>query len=60
MTGESGLGKTTFINNLVSSYRTTRGQPHDGSTTSLSAFQVGAIMCKLAGSQVSFALVCTG
>ncbi|WIA23940.1 hypothetical protein OEZ85_013580 [Tetradesmus obliquus] len=37
--GESGLGKTTFINNLVSSYRTTRGQPHDGSTTSLSAFQ---------------------
>jgi septin family protein len=43
MTGESGLGKTTFIHNLVSSYRTTRAQPHDGSTTSLSAFQVSLL-----------------
>jgi septin family protein len=37
--GESGLGKTTFINNLVSSYVTT-GKTHDGSSTSLADFQV--------------------
>ncbi|WIA23027.1 hypothetical protein OEZ86_009942 [Tetradesmus obliquus] len=36
--GESGLGKTTFINNLVSSYTTT-GKTHDGSSTSLADFQ---------------------
>ncbi|KAF6263399.1 Septin-domain-containing protein [Scenedesmus sp. NREL 46B-D3] len=36
--GESGLGKTTFINNLVSSYVTT-GKTHDGSSTSLADFQ---------------------
>jgi hypothetical protein len=43
VTGESGLGKTTFINNLVSSYTTT-GKTHDGSTTSLADFQVSRLV----------------
>eukprot|EP00878_Enallax_costatus_P014348 GHUV01015008.1.p1 GENE.GHUV01015008.1~~GHUV01015008.1.p1 ORF type:complete len:461 (+),score=142.02 GHUV01015008.1:140-1522(+) len=37
--GESGLGKTTFIRNLVSSYKTQKAQPSDGSSTSLAQFQ---------------------
>jgi septin family protein len=43
LSGESGLGKTTFINNLVSSYTTT-GKTHDGSSTSLADFQVREIV----------------
>lgn len=37
--GESGLGKTTFIHNLVNSYKTQKAQPSDGSSTSLAQFQ---------------------
>jgi hypothetical protein len=38
--GESGLGKTTFINNLTSSFRVVNGgRVQDGSSTTLSQFQ---------------------
>lgn len=38
--GESGLGKTTFIQNLTSSFRVVNGgRVQDGSCTTLSQFQ---------------------
>jgi len=40
-TGDSGLGKTTFIENLTSSYALRAAAAADGSITSLAAFQVG-------------------
>lgn len=40
MVGESGLGKTTFISNLVSSFKVANvAKVQDGSATTLSQFQ---------------------
>jgi septin family protein len=40
LAGESGLGKTTFINNLTSSFKVSNSNPvQDGSATTLSQFQ---------------------
>jgi hypothetical protein len=39
-TGESGLGKTSFINNLISSFAVTKhGKQNDGCATSMVRFQ---------------------